>query len=368
VGLSLKRVFLAAALFGIIATFFACKEPPVPLEVERAKAQEHELWRAGAPVYAVEEYRDYLASLRLAKDKLIRQKTRFRWFRKYQEVQADFAAVLAKGEAVLKKVQDEKSARFQDNSGQLRALRSRISRLKALSMKMNETEFIRKNLTQAEVAFKEAESLLDKENFTSLPEKLRIIGLHLTRGEEALLEILARYADDRQVEKWRKWAEETVAVSKKTGRAAILVTKLDRKLILYKKGVAKASYEIGLGKYGLSDKLYAGDEATPEGKYRIIKKNPSSRYHKALLINYPNDEDLRNFSQAKKRGLIPARAAIGGMIEIHGGGTDSLTNGCIGLENEAMDILFSEVAVGTPITIVGTLESAEEMLMSLRKS
>ncbi len=366
--MSLKGTFLAAALLGIISTFFACKEPQVPLEVERARAQEHELWKAGAPIYAIEEYRDYLVSLRLAKDKLIEQKTRFRWFRRYQEVQADFATVLAKGEDILKKVQDEKSARFQDTFGQLQALRSRISRLRALSMKMNETEFIRKNLTQAEVAFKEAESLLEKENYPTLPEKLRIIGLHLTRGEEALLEILARYTDDRQVEKWRKWADETIVESKRTGRAAILVTKLNRRLILYKKGIVKASYEIGLGRYGLSDKLYAGDEATPEGKYRIIKKNPSSRYHKALLINYPDEEDHRNFSQAKKRGLVPTRAGIGGMIEIHGGGTDSLTNGCIGVENDVMDILFSEVAVGTPVTIIGALESAEELLMSLRKS
>jgi hypothetical protein len=368
VGLSLNRVLFAAALFGIVTAFFACKEPPVPPEVERSGVQEHELWRAGAPVYAVDEYRDYLVSLRLAKDKLIKEKGRLRWLRKYKDVQADFAEVLAKGESVLKKVQDEKSARFRDNSEQLRALQSRISRLKALTMKMNETELIRKNLTQAEVAFKEAESLFSQENYPGLPEKLKIVGIHLTRGEEAVLEILARYADDRQVERWRKWAEETVAASKKTGKAAILVTKLDRKLVLYKKGVVKAAYEIGLGKYGLSDKMYAGDEATPEGKYAVIKKNPSSRYHKALLLNYPNEEDLRNFSQAKKKGLIPARAGIGGMIEIHGGGTDSLTNGCIGLENEAMDSLFSEVTVGTPVTIVGTLESAEELLMSLRKS
>ncbi len=330
--------------------------------------QEHELWRAGAPVYAVEEYRDYLESLRLAKDKLIKQKARLPWFRKYKGVKADFSAVLAKGETVLKKVREEKSARFRDNSVELRALQSRISRLKALSMKMNETEFIRINLTQAEVAFKEAEGLLDKESYPSLPEKLRIVDLHLARAEEALLEILARYADDSQVEMWRRWAAETVAEARRSGRAAIGVTKLDRKLILYKKGIVKAAYEIGLGKYGLSDKLYAGDEATPEGKYAIIKKNPSSRFHKALLLNYPNQEDRRNFAEAKKKGLIPGRAGIGGMIEIHGGGTDSLTNGCIGLENEAIDILYSEVSVGTPVTIVGTLESVENLLVTLKKS
>ena len=88
-----------------------------------------------------------------------------------------------------------------------------------------------------------------------------------------------------------------------------------------------ASYDIGLGRFGLSDKMYSGDEATPEGRYKIIRKFPNSTFYKALLIDYPNEEDRESFARGKRAGTIPVKAGIGGEIEIHGGGKDSLTRG-----------------------------------------
>ena len=112
--------------------------------------------------------------------------------------------------------------------------------------------------------------------------------------------------------------------------------------------------------------MKSGDNATPEGKYRIIRKNPRSLYHKALLIDYPNEEDKRRFEQAKKDGIIPAGAAIGGDIEIHGGGRDSLTQGCISLDNDHMDEVYALAEVGTHVTIIGTLELENFVIRAIR--
>ena len=48
--------------------------------------------------------------------------------------------------------------------------------------------------------------------------------------------------------------------------------------------------------------------------------------------------------------------SIGGAIEIHGHGGRAIdwTSGCVALKNEHMDRLYAGVAVGTPVTIVGT--------------
>jgi hypothetical protein len=105
-----------------------------------------------------------------------------------------------------------------------------------------------------------------------------------------------------------------------------------------------------LGSRSISDKICAGDKATE--KYRITKKLAQSRYYKALLINYPNDEDRRQFANAKRRGAIPRRAGIGGLIEIHGGGKDGQTYGCVALDDHHMR--SPRLAdVDTPVTIVG---------------
>jgi L,D-peptidoglycan transpeptidase YkuD (ErfK/YbiS/YcfS/YnhG family) len=362
---SVPLTFIVSSLLLILA---ACKTPPAPPEVEQAKTQENDLWRAGAPVYAAEDYANYLQSLRFAKDRLIKEKAKFGWFRDYEEIKANYLVVLAEGDAILRKVKEEKELKSRDVSGRLALLRDRIGKLKKVSLTMNENAPVRRNLAQAEVASQEVEILFRQEKYNGLAEKIKMIDLYVVQAEETFFSILSRYADEAQVEQWRKWANETIAESRKKGGAAILVNKLERTLSLYRKGKLLAVYEIGLGKYGLSDKLYAGDEATPEGKYRVVKKLANSRYYKALLIDYPNEEDKKHFSQAKRKGLIPPRAGIGGLIEIHGGGNDNITNGCIGVEDKVMDQLFPEVGLGTPITIIGSLESAERLLASLRKS
>ncbi len=364
----MKSVPRITALFFCILCSSACRSPQIPPEVEKAKAQENELWRSGAPAYAASDYARYLESLRLAREKLIKQNARIRWFRNYGEVQADYVALLARGVALIDKVKAEKRSQSLDFSARLTVLQERVGKLRALTRTMNENAVVRQNLARAEVAFQEAKTLLQDEKFMGLAEKLDLIDGHIRQAEDALFSILARYSDEAQVARWRKWADETIAESRRRGAAAILVNKLERTLTLLKKGRAVAVYEIGLGKYGLTHKLFAGDEATPEGRYRIVRKNANSRYHKALLIDYPNEEDRRRFSLAKKKGLIPARAAIGGLIEIHGGGNDFLTNGCVGVENSVMDKIFQEVAVGTPVTIIGSLENAEKLLLEIRKS
>lgn len=361
---ALKSVTVIICIFSAVR----CHIPPVPPEVEKAKSQENDLWRAGAPIYAPDEYAGYLQSIRAAREKLIKQNARLRWFRDYGEVRADFVVILARGDALIQKVEAEKRSQSRDFSQRLSRLEERMDKIKALTRLMNEHAPVRENLARAEVVSREAEIMIRNEKYPDLAPKIELIEEYVRQAEEALFSILARYADDAQVARWRKLAGDTIAESRHRGTTVLLVNKLARTLTLYKKGKEIAVYQIGLGKFGLSDKLYAGDEATPEGRYKIVKKIAQSRYYKALLLDYPNEYDKRRFSQAKTNGLIPRQATIGGLIEIHGGGNDFLTNGCVGVENSVMDKIFPEVAVGTVVAIVGSLESAEKLLAGLRTS
>ena len=112
-----------------------------------------------------------------------------------------------------------------------------------------------------------------------------------------------------------------------------------------------------------------GDRTTPEGIYRIIKKKGQgeTKYPRALLINYPNEEDKRRFDHAKRAGIIPQNARIGNLIEIHGhGGKGSdWTDGCIALTDNDMEILYRACSEGTRVTIVGSLESLDELFPGL---
>jgi L,D-transpeptidase catalytic domain len=158
---------------------------------------------------------------------------------------------------------------------------------------------------------------------------------------------------------WGRLASEGITHSRSTGGDLILVDKMRRRCYLYERGRRVLTFAADLGPNFIGDKTMSGDKATPEGKYRITEKkaNGRTRYHKALLINYPNDEDRKQFAAAKKAGRISRHAAIGGLIEIHGDGGRGYdwTLGCVALANKDMDKLYARVSVGTPVIIVGTL-------------
>ncbi len=159
---------------------------------------------------------------------------------------------------------------------------------------------------------------------------------------------------------WQSWVDATLAEA----GAAVVVDKLDRRCYLLRNGRVAAVFPAELGRNGLADKLYAGDGATPEGRYRIVEKKDrgATRYYRALMLDYPNAADLREFRAARRRGLVPAGRGVGGLIEVHGHGgrSSNWTSGCVALRNEHMDRLFEAVAVGTPVTIVGAARLPEE--------
>jgi lipoprotein-anchoring transpeptidase ErfK/SrfK len=165
----------------------------------------------------------------------------------------------------------------------------------------------------------------------------------------------ARFADAGLVRRWRTMIQSTIGWSRDNGEAAIIVNKENHRLQLYVGGRLVRTYRAELGYNSVRDKQSAGDAATPEGSYRITAKKTSSTYYKALLLNYPNEEDLAEFSRAKRAGRLPRGARVGGLIEIHGDGGrgKDWTKGCVALANDDIDDLFRRVVVGTPVTIVG---------------
>jgi hypothetical protein len=177
-------------------------------------------------------------------------------------------------------------------------------------------------------------------------------------AQDRASERAARFADAGTLARWQRWERDTIAWSKREGRAAIVVVKDDHQMTLYVRGEPVRRYHVELGFNWIVDKQREGDGATPEGRYRIVSRidHAGAELYRALLIDYPNAEDRQRFGRGRRDGGIPAGARIGGLIEIHGGGGRGRdwTNGCVAVTNAEIDDLFRRVGVGTPVTIVGS--------------
>jgi len=359
----IKTVFLFIAL----SIMTGCKSAPVPPEVSEAEQQQLGLWKAGAEIYAPEEYKTYKRSLRDGQIHLASENNRFVWFRNYKDIKVEFTGILAQGKLLEAKVEEQKRSKSVSVANQIAFFRNRIETIRKLASLINEGRLSSRSLTQAELQLAEVCALSDRGYYTEAEEKLNGISKHVDKAANSILPILSRYTDNDKITRWRNWVHETVESSKRNQSYSIVVSKVDKRLYLYKGGRSYKTYDIELGTNGSNHKMYAGDKATPEGKYQVIKKVPASRFHRALLINYPNEEDRRQFSIAKKKGLIPKRAAIGGLIEIHGGGKDGMTLGCVAMEDHHIEELFRIVDVGTPVTIVGAIDYENSVTSAMKK-
>ncbi len=146
-----------------------------------------------------------------------------------------------------------------------------------------------------------------------------------------------------------KQASESVGVK----ADLVVVYKSKRRLYLMKDGETLKSYYVALGFNPEGHKAWEGDGRTPEGRYVLDWRNPDSRFHRSIHVSYPN-----LFDRVKALNLgVPA----GGMIMIHGapnnprsgvyGVEADWTNGCLAVNNEAMDEIWASVDDGTPIEI-----------------
>jgi murein L,D-transpeptidase YafK len=155
----------------------------------------------------------------------------------------------------------------------------------------------------------------------------------------------------------------------------LIVDKGVRTLRLMRAGRLERCYPISLGRNAGADKCVEGDCATPLGEFFICARNPHSRFLLSLCISYPNAEHaargLRDglitaqeytliIEALREQRMPPQKTRLGGEIYIHGENPDASscaqqrqdwTHGCIALDNSAMQELYAEASIGTPVWI-----------------
>lgn len=132
----------------------------------------------------------------------------------------------------------------------------------------------------------------------------------------------------------------------------IVVEKAARRLTLWQDGKVVRRYPVALGFAPAGDKQRQGDGKTPEGSFRIDRRNDRSKFHLSLGLDYPQAEDRR---RAKAGGYDP-----GGDIMLHGQPSTmpvgmiakgDWTAGCIALTNAQIDEIWRVTQIGTVVEV-----------------
>lgn len=156
--------------------------------------------------------------------------------------------------------------------------------------------------------------------------------------------------------------------SDSTNHVTIYVSKRTKTLLLKQNGILIAEYPVSMGASSAEgDKNVEGDMRTPSGEFYVCTRNDKSVAYLALGLSYPAIKDAERgyadgiITEAQRDEIIKANqegkqppwdTPLGGAIEIHGCRVpDGTTRGCVAVDNDVMDILWSYCNLGVPVTI-----------------
>jgi tetratricopeptide (TPR) repeat protein len=312
---------------------------------------------SGAEIYRPGRVKSLESDLQSALAEVNRQSESAWYARDYTRATGLLENVRANASATLKEVRErgnEDRSRAEDTISEASAELARLEKDFSSLPKKKQTKY---HVAEAQIKLGMADIYLERGRFQlavgAARESLESLEEARREQEQALL----RFSDPREVAYWRGLVAAAVDGSR-GGRHVLLVVKAAHRLDVYRQGKVERSIPVDIGADVFNPKRVAGDRVTPEGAYSVIQKKGKgeSKFGLALLLNYPNEEDKRRFALAKKRGEIPSRAHLGGLIEIHGQGGRGYdwTDGCIAPSDEDMLWLFREIGVGTQVFVVGT--------------
>lgn len=320
--------------------------------------------KLNADLYSPEYYNSAEKKYRLALKEWKLQNNKFFLLRNYSKVKEIILVATIKAQEAVASSGTNKDSIKMKYLKEAEMLKKKLDNYHDLFIRLPLKVNVRKNYEFGKLSLEEGLNDYGKGDYIKAIKKLNEGKTKISSADLEVNKLLKEYFIS--FPKWRSWADQTIRKSAQNNCYALVVDKIQHKGYLYYDGRQVKEYDVEFGRNWIGDKEYAGDNATPEGMYRVTGKkgSGSSRYHKALMINYPNDEDRVRFIEKKRKGLLTRGSSLGGLIEVHGdGGKHSdWTSGCVALRDENMDELFSRMSSGSPVTIVGSLVSLSELL------
>ena len=362
-----KGIVLLLIVSGL--SLSACVQKAPPDLLQAVEELDRRLVAAEGARYAPTEFGRFAQHWVGVKGRILAEEDVIRWPWESNSLAMELRAVQTEGEHVLEAAARQKEAERQEASTRIALFERQLETFSNRIDRIGSRVVLGQRPVETELALRQARSYIEQGLFSRSSHVVRQAS-RLIEDQKALLHTkLGRYADERSVAYWRRLVARTIAWSRTHHAVALVINKADRRLTLYQDGRPAGVFAVKLGFNGILEKRYQGDGATPEGQYRIIRKRDrgQTQFYRAFVLNYPNDEDRRRFSTARRTGAMPAGTDIGGQIEIHGEDQIPMnqTLGCVMLSNRHIDKVFDLVDAGTPVTIVGALEAKNSVSMAL---
>lgn len=367
--MALNRIHKTLAAILCIICLTSCVQAVPPDLLVALEAIDQDLISLRAPEAAPEEYGQFVRQWISLKSRVQLDDDLIMWPWESSDLENDLRQLYIMGERTVSQLHERQTSQHRAAQAKVVRLEQQLHAITSRVESIDGRILLGEKVVQTDLLVKQARSFFEQKDFQRSMQAAEKAD-HALKAQALLLSReLGRYADESRIAYWQALAKQAIDWSRIHQSTAIVVSKADRELTLYKGGRKVLSYSVRLGFNGMLEKQFQGDGATPEGRYRVTDKRGQgqTQFYRALALDYPNAEDRRRFELAKRSGKIGPAKGIGGQIEIHGADNERLaqTLGCIMLDNSNMAVLYEGVSVGTPVTIVGALTRENAVALAL---
>ena len=367
--MALDQIYRTLAAIVCVVCLTACVQAVPPDLLVALEAIDQDLIALRAPEAAPEEYGQFVRQWVSLKARVQLDDDLIRWPWESSDLENELRRLYIIGERTVSQLHEKHASQHRAAQAKVVHLEEQLHTITSRVESIDGRILLGEKAVQADHLVKQARSFFEQKDFQRAMQAAEKADYAFKAQALLLSQELGRYADENRIAYWQTLAKQTIHWSRIHQSTAIVVSKADRELTLYKNGRKVLSYPVRLGFNGMLEKRFQGDGATPEGRYRVTdKRGPGqTQFYRALALDYPNAEDRRRFELAKKSGRIGPAKGIGGLIEIHGADNELLaqTLGCIMLDNPSMAVLYEGVSIGTPVTIVGALTRENAVALAL---
>jgi lipoprotein-anchoring transpeptidase ErfK/SrfK len=367
--MALDQIHKTLAAVICILCLMGCVQAVPPDLLVALEAIDQDLIALRAPEAAPEEYGQFVRQWVSLKARVQLDDDLITWPWESSDLENELRRLYIMGERTVSQLHERHTSQHRTAQAKVDRLEERLHTIISKVESIDGRILLGEKAVQTGLLVKQARSFFEQKDFQRAMQAAEKADSAFKAQVLLLSQELGRYADESRIAYWQSLAKQTIDWSRIHQSTAIVVSKADRELTLYKSGRKMLSYPVRLGFNGMLEKRFQGDGATPEGRYRVTDKRGQgqTQFYRALDLDYPNAEDRRRFDLAKKSGKIGPAKGIGGLIEIHGADNELLaqTLGCIMLDNPNMAVLYEGVSVGTPVTIVGALTKENAVALAL---
>jgi lipoprotein-anchoring transpeptidase ErfK/SrfK len=357
-------------LFALMLTAGCVQAVPQDV-VDAIETIDQSLIALGAPEVAASDYAHFARQWIPLKARAQSEDDLIRWPWESSDIEAELRHLEQEGRRTVSRLSDQREVQRRTAHTKLVHLEERLQLIASQVDAIQGRLVLGEQPVQTDILIKQAKSFYEQKDYGRSILASEGASQTLFAQADALSRELSRYADRKRIAAWQLLAKQTIEWSRAHRSGAIVVSKADRILTLYKDGQKVLSYPVRLGFNGIREKRYQGDGATPEGRYHVVARRGEgqTQFYRALVLDYPNSEDRRRFDLARKAGIIARSKSIGGQIEIHGAENELMaqTLGCIMLDNRHMLALYDRVEPGIPVVIVGALTEYNRIALVLER-